>query len=264
MLSICVISNQPHAMMGFVSSIEKDSMLNAIPKIELCLSYQFSDYIVENGIKPICENKGIKLVSAPTPSPHRDSDGRFNYARSRAHSVSMASQPFIMLADSDFEFQSHAGKMNYSSGDRIMDAIQLLQSNPEVGIVRLSSAFGGSHLGRSFIEFKSSCASTDRGLILRNSEVHPLIEPEFLVAGVGEDVAIILSKFIQGFNAMKGFNSITNRPVCKHFGKGYDIELERGGLLGTIDGLYPRFTIDTKFGRKRLHPKEWEQIFNEK
>lgn len=262
MISICVISNQPYTLMEMIKTINSSTMPFQ-SQIELCISHQFHGMDLPSTFEQLCFDRNIRLKKEPTPSPYKDKDGRFNYAMARVHSVSMATNPYILIADSDFEFQSKAGSMNYSSGDRIRDGIEFLDANPTAGIIRLSSAFGGYHFGRDFVEFKSSCASTDRGLLLRNDPSTALIIPEMIVAGVGEDVAIILTKFIQGYNAYKGFNSITNKPVGKQFGKGYNIEIEREGLLGTINELYPKFVIKTEYGRKRLHPKEWEQLFGE-
>jgi len=118
---------------------------------------------------------------------------------------------YIYWCDDDFRFNS--GERSYlhaSSADRIYDSCCYLDDNPSCGLVQHMTFFGGSQAGLKIKPVRGGFFETGIGFTMRGHEA-PYIDKRFNFFGAGSDVAVYITKIMNGYHIARNYNNPTRK-----------------------------------------------------
>jgi len=189
-VSFCLITNNPEAFKRFVGTI--DHALVSGWSYSLCVSYE-QPFLKSD----LVTNKKLNMITK-----YRKTPDKFCFATARLQSFELApkNSDYIIMCDDDFRFTKGSANNRYSASERYKDAILYMEKNPECSAVYMKGFLGGVPYGRKVLPMVDGFYSTGKGIIIKskNRKYDNIINPEYVVPGVGEDSAIAITAYENG------------------------------------------------------------------
>jgi glycosyltransferase involved in cell wall biosynthesis len=208
-IAFSVITNRHDKMARFASTFS-----NAMVKgHEYIVSMSYEDPVMPHPIRlALPEEVGFRHIKRITNPPPFWA----GHARTLGFDI-VKDCDYIIMCDDDFQFTAGTKCYPFSAGKRYIDAVEYLESNPACGSVIMKNFMGGSNLGRSIIPMQNGYFETALGAVVRGKDrpYKDIIDPYFLMPGVGEDVAIFITPIMNGYYVAKARNTPTKKDVTK-------------------------------------------------
>lgn len=248
-LTLSLISNRPQDVLAMIETIPKGLHPISMEDIHIALAYQSPLDQLLGQIETRCHELGIHNFDSVKGEFRKN--GLFHYGQARSESWKLARGEYVLICDDDFRFGTGTKTAKFTSGERLIDAMNFIDNQNDKIIIQLTTFFGSVGKHREFWPIsKNSLWATDRGIFLKNHGFD-LIHPNVLLPGAGEDVAIFATHLAMGYQAFKGFKAITNKAPSKVLytsrNPNYDYDaVVTNGVIGAIRKHYPWFHLDRR------------------
>jgi hypothetical protein len=121
----------------------------------------------------------------------------------------------MIMADDDFRFHTGTEQYPWTAGERYIDAVEYLERNAACGLVLMKGFLGGSQMDRWILPMSHGFYDTGLGLVFPPSRRNEWFYPKLKVLGAGEDVALCMTAFLNGYYCAKMHNVSVNKDHTK-------------------------------------------------